>query len=68
MDSEGPPPTLFDAILRLGRRIHAWVFPEPGEFRYKATSFLCDSCKFNHDRYCSRPDRPNATKCPDYKK
>lgn len=30
-------------------------------------AFLCDSCKFNSDRYCSKPDRPNATSCGDYK-
>jgi len=29
--------------------------------------FLCDSCKFNDARYCSRRERPNATSCPDYK-
>lgn len=30
-------------------------------------SFLCDRCKYNHPRYCSRPERPNATRCPDFK-
>jgi len=30
-------------------------------------AFLCDSCKYNDARYCSRPERPNATACPDYK-
>lgn len=29
--------------------------------------FLCDSCKYNDARYCTRPDRPNAKSCPDYK-
>jgi hypothetical protein len=29
--------------------------------------FLCDSCKYNNERYCSQPDRPNAKKCADYK-
>lgn len=29
--------------------------------------FLCDSCKYNDARYCGRPERPNATRCPDYK-
>jgi|SoiMethySBSTD1v2_1073268.scaffolds.fasta_scaffold25705_6 hypothetical protein len=28
--------------------------------------FLCDSCKLNDARYCSRPERPNATRCSDY--
>jgi hypothetical protein len=30
-------------------------------------AFLCDSCKYNDARYCSRVERPNATTCPDYK-
>ena len=28
--------------------------------------FLCDTCKYDDPRYCSRPERPNATVCPDY--
>ena len=28
--------------------------------------FLCDSCMLNHESLCLRPDRPNATECPDY--
>ena len=30
-------------------------------------AFLCDRCKYNDARYCSRPERPNATRCPDFK-
>jgi hypothetical protein len=29
--------------------------------------FLCDSCKYNHPDHCSRPERPNATRCPDHR-
>ncbi len=29
--------------------------------------FLCDTCKLNDARYCSRPERPNATRCPEYR-
>ncbi len=32
------------------------------------SGFLCDSCKFNHPNTCSLPDRPNATRCADYKR
>ncbi len=32
-----------------------------------SSEFLCDSCKFNHGDVCRRPERPNATECPDYK-
>jgi uncharacterized membrane protein YraQ (UPF0718 family) len=28
--------------------------------------FLCDTCKLNHERYCGRPERPNATRCDEY--
>ncbi|HFB06893.1 MAG TPA: hypothetical protein ENJ92_00450 [Chloroflexi bacterium] len=30
--------------------------------------FLCDSCKWNWRTACHRPERPNATWCPDYVK
>ena len=36
-------------------------------FALDGGDFLCDRCKYNDARYCSRPDRPNATECPDYK-
>jgi len=41
--------------------------PGAGSFRASHGEFLCDSCKYNDARYCSRPERPNALKCPDYK-
>ena len=27
---------------------------------------LCDTCKYDYGTACTRPDRPNATVCPDY--
>lgn len=30
--------------------------------------FLCDSCQFNYGDACRRPERPNATRCPDYQR
>ncbi len=30
--------------------------------------FLCDSCKWDWRNACHRPERPNATSCPDYEK
>ena len=30
--------------------------------------FLCDTCKYDFGSACKRPERPNATKCPDYKR
>jgi len=29
-------------------------------------TFLCDSCKWDWRSACHRPERPNATECPDY--
>ncbi len=29
---------------------------------------LCDTCKYDYGSVCTRPDRPNATVCPDYKR
>ena len=29
---------------------------------------LCDTCKYDYGTACTRPERPNATVCPDYKK
>ena len=28
---------------------------------------LCDTCKYDYGTACMRPERPNATRCPDYK-
>ncbi len=32
------------------------------------TTILCDRCRYNYGNVCSRPERPNARICPDYKK
>lgn len=29
---------------------------------------LCDTCKYDYGDVCKRPERPNATVCPDYNK
>ena len=34
---------------------------------FQGNSFLCDTCKYDWGSACQRPERPNATKCPDYK-
>ncbi|MDA0840725.1 MAG: hypothetical protein O3B01_25250 [Planctomycetota bacterium] len=33
-----------------------------------STEFLCDDCKWNYGSVCTRPERPNATRCPDFKR
>jgi hypothetical protein len=30
--------------------------------------FLCDDCRYNYGHICTRPERPNARTCPDYKR
>ncbi|MFO8079093.1 MAG: hypothetical protein R6V07_02200 [Armatimonadota bacterium] len=30
--------------------------------------FLCDSCRYDYGDVCSRPARPNAKRCPDYRR
>ncbi len=27
---------------------------------------LCDTCKYDYGAVCTRPERPNAMRCPDY--
>jgi len=29
---------------------------------------LCDSCRYDYGNVCRRPERPNALKCPDYRR
>ena len=29
---------------------------------------LCDTCKYDFGSACTRPERPNATRCPDYRR
>jgi len=29
---------------------------------------LCDTCKFDYGDACTRPERPNARRCPDYQR
>ena len=37
-------------------------------FAMKSQRYLCDSCKWDYGNACSRPERPNALVCSDYKK
>jgi hypothetical protein len=38
---------------------HSWL---------ERSEFLCDGCKYDNDRDCSRPERPNARSCPDFRR
>lgn len=35
--------------------------------RAERNRFLCDSCKYNTPRYCTKPMRPHATVCDTYR-
>ena len=35
---------------------------------FGGTKFLCDTCKYDWGDACNRPERPNAIRCPDYRK
>ena len=37
-------------------------------FALSSRRYLCDDCKWDYGNVCTRPERPNALKCPDYKK
>ena len=30
--------------------------------------FLCDTCRYDYERACHNPDRPNATECEEFKR
>ncbi|MDI6793809.1 MAG: hypothetical protein QME81_13250 [bacterium] len=36
-------------------------------FRGGGDAFLCDTCRYDYPSACHRPERPNATRCPEYK-
>lgn len=35
--------------------------------RLRGARFLCDVCRYNYREACTRPERPNATACPDFR-
>ena len=39
-----------------------------GMFASGKSGYLCDTCKWDYGDACSRPERPNARTCPDYKR
>ena len=41
----------------LRQRLAALVFGE---------RILCDTCRYDYGKVCTRPERPNATRCEDY--
>ena len=35
---------------------------------WSRSEFLCDTCKLDYGDACTRPERPNAARCPDYER
>ena len=59
-------------LLRPLDRLLAFLFPNPDSeagpsAKAGASESLCDRCKYCYGDACSRPERPNATRCPDFK-
>lgn len=44
------------------RRFFVWLRQMTG-----TGGVLCDTCKYDYGNVCTRPERPNAKRCPDYK-
>lgn len=49
------------------RRFWQWL-TGLGRAAHGGSEFLCDTCRYNYGSACTRPERPNARQCPDYKK
>jgi len=49
--------------MSLLKKIKQWL----GEL-FTPTEFLYDSCMYSYPSACSRPEPPNAKRCPDYKR
>ena len=51
--------------LGLWQRLRQWW---RRTFAGGGSEFLCDTCKYDYGTACTRPERPNAKKCPDFRR
>lgn len=49
--------------MSLLRRFWQWLMDVLG-----TGDILCDTCRYDHPNACRNPERPNATRCKDYKR
>lgn len=49
-------------LAKLRARLNSWW-----RRRQAPGRFLCDSCRYDYGEACRRPERPNATRCEDYR-
>lgn len=60
---------LADRVARFLQRIFDWFDrPTGGTQKGGGGEILCDNCKYNYGNVCMRSERPNATRCPDFKR
>jgi len=48
--------------VRWFRRFWQWLTDVLG-----VGEILCDTCRYDYGGACTRPERPNARRCPDYR-
>lgn len=53
--------------MNLWRHISGW-FGRLIRMAGHGSEFLCDTCRYDHGSACRRPERPNARRCPDYRR
>jgi len=58
---------LIGVAVFLGAIVAAFVAGAAVMRSNRGGDYLCDSCKYNDVRYCTQPERPNATTCTEYK-
>ena len=56
---------LFAPIDKLKHKLFG-IRPKDAAGKVIEKRILCDYCKYNYSNVCFRPERPNATECPDY--
>lgn len=63
---------LGDRVARFLQRFFDWFdgkgSPRDSTEKGGGGEILCDSCKYCYGNVCMRPERPNATRCPDFKR
>ncbi|MBI4777708.1 hypothetical protein HY792_02110 [Candidatus Desantisbacteria bacterium] len=51
------------AIIRFFQNIWSRI-----QGAFETNRFLCDDCRYDYPSACHQSARPNARKCPDYKR
>ena len=56
--------------LFLAAVLGIWLFARRGAaggVGLGGSGYLCDTCKYSYGDVCNLPEKPNVTRCPDYK-